>query len=99
MSEVANSEDTTGVNNLESVNMNSEANETQTITKKKKKVLKKSAKKKKLAEVAVEDEEDEDDEEDDESGKRKPSKPRSWTWDHFTKVIGSKSKTPRAQCN
>ena len=32
-------------------------------------------------------------------GKRKPSRPRSWTWDHFTRDPNSKSSTPRAKCN
>ncbi|XP_072054326.1 zinc finger BED domain-containing protein RICESLEEPER 2-like [Arachis hypogaea] len=32
-------------------------------------------------------------------GKRKPSRPRSWTWDHFTKDETSNPQYPRAKCN
>ncbi|KAJ1376202.1 hypothetical protein SESBI_50186 [Sesbania bispinosa] len=36
---------------------------------------------------------------DDGSGKRKPIKPRSWTWEHFSKEIAPKTLSPRARCN
>ncbi|RYR53229.1 hypothetical protein Ahy_A06g028242 [Arachis hypogaea] len=32
-------------------------------------------------------------------GKRKPCRPRSWTWDHFTKDETSNPQYPRAKCN
>ena len=32
-------------------------------------------------------------------GKRKPIRPRSWTWDHFTKDETSNPQYPRAKCN
>ncbi|RYQ85074.1 hypothetical protein Ahy_B10g104576 [Arachis hypogaea] len=42
---------------------------------------------------------EEDDKDDPNEGNRKPSKPRSWTWNHFTKDPKSKSSHPMAKCN
>ncbi|KAJ1403511.1 hypothetical protein SESBI_27219 [Sesbania bispinosa] len=36
---------------------------------------------------------------DDGSGKRKPIKPRSWTWDHFSEEVAPRTLAPRARCN
>ncbi|XP_072078714.1 uncharacterized protein [Arachis hypogaea] len=32
-------------------------------------------------------------------GKRKPCRPKSWTWDHFTKDETSNPQYPRDECN
>ncbi|RYR58635.1 hypothetical protein Ahy_A05g024498 [Arachis hypogaea] len=43
---------------------------------------------------------DEDDSKDDPNeGNRKPSRPRSWTWEYFTKDPKSKPSHPRSKCN
>ncbi|RYR38203.1 hypothetical protein Ahy_A09g043173 isoform B [Arachis hypogaea] len=42
---------------------------------------------------------EEDNKDDPNKGNRKPSKPRSWTWKHFTKDPKSRPSHPRAKCN
>lgn len=71
-----------------------EPNEQQTTSKKTK--VPKKDKKRKSGEPTAEEEEGEETEED--GGKRKPTKPRSWTWDHFTKYNCPKSRKRRARC-
>ncbi|RYR19682.1 hypothetical protein Ahy_B03g064550 isoform B [Arachis hypogaea] len=42
---------------------------------------------------------EEDGKDDPNEGNRKPSRPRSWTWEHFTKDPKSKPSYPRAKCD
>ena len=77
--------------NAESIRSSSETCEPPAITNNPK--VSKVDKKRKDAESSNKDNVEKD------LGKRKPSRPRSWTWDHFTKDLAPNSLNPRAKCN